>query len=393
MSPSRSCHFASRLQLVTRHDAASKQGSAADGAIEASIGDVLSSSLALASEVDGLLARKPCADDDSSLPPPPLDLDSGAKRELQSVPAVRTRSHLTQSVLCAVAAQIRAGSVSVVRSRGVSGADRRPRGSGAGLSRLPADQLSRRDRRRRHVQRGRVGDAPRRSPLLVPHQPDVGATRRPFARRIVAESVYAGRLVACVFARFRVFDACLCARQVLPIPLGRKSRSKPGASCLWAEAKIEYPHQVEFSLLMRRLAQHFTASAFSLQHSRRFNATKIIVLGAMNAMLDAVLRVDTRGEDGTGFASPVSLYMAGLADDDGAPGGQAVCFLAFAFLLFRSTMIDLMYCTFAHLIGSSARCWRRVVCHSMRNARDLSAGTERGARRRARLLSGAGRVA
>lgn len=73
---------------------------------------------------------------------------------------------------------------------------------------------------------------------------------------------------------------------------------------------------------MRRLAQHFCASAFGLQHSRSFNAVKIIVLGSMNAMLDAVLRRDTRGEDGSRFASPVSLYMAGLAADDDGEGAK-----------------------------------------------------------------------
>jgi hypothetical protein len=85
--------------------------------------------------------------------------------------------------------------------------------------------------------------------------------------------------------------------------------------------------QVEFALLTRRLAQHFVASSFGLQHTRAFNAVKIVVLGAMNAMLDAVLRRDTRGPDQTGFASPVSLYMAGLAaddDGDGAKDGGAV---------------------------------------------------------------------
>lgn len=34
------------------------------------------------------------------------------------------------------------------------------------------------------------------------------------------------------------------------------------------------------------------------------------------------MRVDTRGEDLLGFASPVTLYMAGLADDDEGTGAE-----------------------------------------------------------------------
>jgi hypothetical protein len=51
-------------------------------ASDATVNSVLSDALALSNATDALLQRKPCADDDSSLPPPPLDLDSGAKREL-----------------------------------------------------------------------------------------------------------------------------------------------------------------------------------------------------------------------------------------------------------------------------------------------------------------------
>ena len=108
------------------------------------------------------------------------------------------------------------------------------------------------------------------------------------------------------------------------MPLGEKARGKPGSRCLWAEARIDYSHQVEFSLLLRRLAQHFSASAFALQHTRRFNATKVIVLAAMNAMLDAVLRRDTRGDDGKGFASPVMLHLAGVSDEDAGRSGSEV---------------------------------------------------------------------
>jgi hypothetical protein len=112
-------------------------------------------------------------------------------------------------------------------------------------------------------------------------------------------------------------------KKVLPMPLGVQSRMKSGAAkCIWHEAQLEYAHQVEFALLLRRLAQHFCASTFGLQHSRRFNATKIIVLGAMNALLDVVLRADTRGPDGDKFASPVSLYMAGGADEDDGAGAN-----------------------------------------------------------------------
>ena len=51
---------------------------------------------------------------------------------------------------------------------------------------------------------------------------------------------------------------------------------------------------------------------------------QIIVLAAMNAMLDAVLRRDTRGEDGKGFASPVMLHLAGISDADvGRSGAEA----------------------------------------------------------------------
>jgi hypothetical protein len=68
-------------KLVTAHDAGT-----ADALAQQQTADVLHRSLELASSVDALVARKPITDDDSSLPPPPLDLDSGTKRELSYEP-------------------------------------------------------------------------------------------------------------------------------------------------------------------------------------------------------------------------------------------------------------------------------------------------------------------
>jgi hypothetical protein len=273
---------AAAAAAVNKENSAPQHGGAtADEPLlsEASLAEVLRSSLKLASDVDSLLARKPCDDDDSSLPPPPLDLDSGAMRELQYEPELFP-------LFDHVAVQA----------------------STAGLE-GPAKGFP----EHRPINLLKVTDAVRTFEEAVAGMRHVDRVCWFLTNQT---SVQRG-----AFLRTSLIVSLFC--HVLPMPLGEKSRAKPGQRCLWAEAQIEYAHQVEFSLLMRRLAQHFVGGVLSLQHTRRFNATKIIVLGAMNAMLDAVLRKDTRGPEGKAFASPVMLHLAGISDADLAKTGES----------------------------------------------------------------------
>tara|TARA_R110002050_G_scaffold205528_2_gene341223 strand:+ start:127 stop:2670 length:2544 start_codon:yes stop_codon:yes gene_type:complete len=87
-----------------------------------------------------------------------------------------------------------------------------------------------------------------------------------------------------------------------------------------------YAQQVEFCMLLRRLSYHFMSSIFSLKHSKRFNAVKIIVMAAMNAILDTVLRKDTRKcASADKYMSPLTLHLLGAHEDErAANNGECV---------------------------------------------------------------------
>eukprot|EP01060_Flectonema_neradi_P006280 TRINITY_DN1420_c0_g1_i1.p1 TRINITY_DN1420_c0_g1~~TRINITY_DN1420_c0_g1_i1.p1 ORF type:complete len:4698 (+),score=1051.93 TRINITY_DN1420_c0_g1_i1:123-14216(+) len=71
---------------------------------------------------------------------------------------------------------------------------------------------------------------------------------------------------------------------VLPVPKG-------SGKCIWDEAVIQYSHQLDCSILLSRLAEHWASSVFSLKATPEFDAHRIVVLGVMTVMSDKILRI------------------------------------------------------------------------------------------------------
>lgn len=69
---------------------------------------------------------------------------------------------------------------------------------------------------------------------------------------------------------------------------------------------MRYALQLDILLLLQRVAEHWASSAFSLQATRSFDASKIIVPGVFAAIADAVLR-----KKATDIPSEVSLHLMG----------------------------------------------------------------------------------
>ncbi|KAL1524752.1 hypothetical protein AB1Y20_019635 [Prymnesium parvum] len=92
---------------------------------------------------------------------------------------------------------------------------------------------------------------------------------------------------------------------VVPVP---PSADLPRASAYhpWCFSELHFGQQLEILLLLARLAEHFMAASFSTSTSKSLDAVKLVVLGAMAAGADFILR--QRASDRT---SIVTLVLIG----------------------------------------------------------------------------------
>jgi len=89
------------------------------------------------------------------------------------------------------------------------------------------------------------------------------------------------------------------------------------SDCIWDE-DIEYELQVELSITLQRIMEHFAASVLSIQQSRPFDAVCIIVPGCICAIADSIIR--RRAID---LPSEVCTHLMGQTRDGkqlGIPG-------------------------------------------------------------------------
>merc|ERR1712023_212043 len=61
------------------------------------------------------------------------------------------------------------------------------------------------------------------------------------------------------------------------------------AHCIW-DQPIDYATQVELLLTLQRIMEHFAAATMSIQQSKSFDGTCIIVPGCITAVADAIIR-------------------------------------------------------------------------------------------------------
>eukprot|EP00808_Paulinella_micropora_P020702 g53334.t1 len=74
---------------------------------------------------------------------------------------------------------------------------------------------------------------------------------------------------------------------VVPMPLPL-THPKRGSACLWAQP-MRYETQLDMLRLLRQVAQHFLAAAFSLPLTRSFDAARILTLAAIACLADVVI--------------------------------------------------------------------------------------------------------
>jgi len=79
--------------------------------------------------------------------------------------------------------------------------------------------------------------------------------------------------------------------------------------CIW-DQPITYELQVELLLELQRITEHFGASVFSIQQDRSFDSVVIVVMGAIAAIADAIIR--RRAND---LPSEVCSHLMGQTRD------------------------------------------------------------------------------
>eukprot|EP01012_Entosiphon_sulcatum_P062087 TRINITY_DN8821_c0_g1_i1.p1 TRINITY_DN8821_c0_g1~~TRINITY_DN8821_c0_g1_i1.p1 ORF type:complete len:4205 (-),score=604.71 TRINITY_DN8821_c0_g1_i1:28-12642(-) len=102
--------------------------------------------------------------------------------------------------------------------------------------------------------------------------------------------------------------------EALPLPL--PYNHKHATTCFWASQAIRYEVQIDIVRLLDELLRHFLCAAFSLRLTRAFDASRILTVACMAAILDAVLRM--RAVD---IPSHFSLHYAGTAKGPVRPFG------------------------------------------------------------------------
>ena len=163
--------------------------------------------------------------------------------------------------------------------------------------------------------------------LLRPHQVDAGLPRElpgyapidflqlPIQVHSFADAVRAVRLCDRLTTLVAVQAHCVkngahlsialiqhTVTQLLPMPKPEARRwtwspddkSPPPAltearPCIW-RGPLRYADQLDLLILLQRLSQHFTAAAFSLDHTRSMDGVRIVVPTCMAAVADCVLR-------------------------------------------------------------------------------------------------------
>jgi hypothetical protein len=73
----------------------------------------------------------------------------------------------------------------------------------------------------------------------------------------------------------------------LPLPVAHPSR---GACCFWRAEPMSRAAQCDLLRLLSLVAGHFAAACLSLKVSRSFDASRIVTLGCLTAIADAVVR-------------------------------------------------------------------------------------------------------
>jgi len=72
--------------------------------------------------------------------------------------------------------------------------------------------------------------------------------------------------------------------KIVPVP---KSDSSP--DCIWS-VPVLYAQQLDITLLLKRLMEHFAASVYAIRATKEFDAVKIVVSAAMTTLADCLLR-------------------------------------------------------------------------------------------------------
>ena len=89
--------------------------------------------------------------------------------------------------------------------------------------------------------------------------------------------------------------------QLIPLPLPN-GHARVG-TCIY-RAPIKYSQQLDMLELLQRMSEHFAAAAFSLEHTRSIDSTRMVVPWAIAAIADAVMR-----QRATDFASQACTHL------------------------------------------------------------------------------------
>ena len=103
--------------------------------------------------------------------------------------------------------------------------------------------------------------------------------------------------------------------QLLPVPV---PVDRPGeAACLW-RSPMKYEEQRTMLEVLSRIAEHFAATALSLNHTRSLDAVRMVVPACIAAAADCVMR-----QTATNKPSELCLHLAGISTTDAFLGMEA----------------------------------------------------------------------
>ena len=97
--------------------------------------------------------------------------------------------------------------------------------------------------------------------------------------------------------------------ELIPVPVPMNASEAVKKTCIWSGGPILYARQLDILLLLVRITQHFHASIFSLRSGRSFDAVRLMVMGAITVLADAIIR--KRSSD---IPSDLSLALRGTKD-------------------------------------------------------------------------------
>jgi hypothetical protein len=108
--------------------------------------------------------------------------------------------------------------------------------------------------------------------------------------------------------------------RVIPLPL--PADAEP-SKCFWRAAPMRYCEQADLLRLLDILCRHFVAVSLSLNVTRSFDATRMLVLGCITCIADCVLRLPASDRP-----SKFGLHYAGAVPGPVAPFGFDVGYYA-----------------------------------------------------------------